>query len=215
VTVPDLVGENQNDAVAKLTAMNLRFDVHDISSSKPQGTVIAQNPTAETKVAEKTVVRINVSSGPRPVGIPDVRGSSFETAASQLQAVGFAVARQDAESDQAAGTVIDQTPAPNNFAPKGSTVTLTVSKGPTTTGVPNVENEDEQTARSQLEASGFKVTVAHEDTTDEGLDGFVLRQDPPPGTQVKPKSKVTIVVGRYTPPPANTTTETTTTVPVP
>ncbi len=215
VAVPDLVGENQNDAVAKLTAMNLRFDVHDISSSKPQGTVIAQNPPAGTKVAEKTSVRINVSSGPRPVGIPDVRGSSYETAASQLQAVGFAVARQDAESDQSAGTVIDQTPAPNNFAPKGSTVTLTVSKGPTTTGVPNVENEDEQTARSQLEASGFRVTVEREATTDEGLDGFVLRQDPPPGTQLKPKSRVTIVVGLYTPPPAITTTETTTTVPVP
>ena len=215
VTVPDLVGENQNDAVARLTAMNLRFDVHDISSRQPQGTVIAQNPPAETKVAEKTVVRINVSSGPRPVGIPDVRGSSYETAASQLQAVGFAVARQDAESNQSAGTVIDQTPAPNNFAPKGSTVTLTVSKGPTTTGVPNVENEDEQTARSQLEASGFRVTVEREATTDEGLDGFVLRQDPPPGTQLKPKSRVTIVVGLYTPPPAITTTETTTTVPVP
>jgi eukaryotic-like serine/threonine-protein kinase len=214
VTVPDLVGENQNDAVAKLTAMNLKFDVHDISSSKPQGTVIAQNPAAETKVAENTTVRINVSSGPKPVGIPDVRGSSYETAASQLQALGFAVARQDAASDQAAGTVIDQTPAPDNFAPKGSTVTLTVSKGPTTTGVPNVENEDEQTARSQLEASGFRVRVEQEATTDEGLDGFVLRQDPPPGTQVKPNSKVTIVVGRYTaPPPADTTTETTTTIP--
>jgi eukaryotic-like serine/threonine-protein kinase len=213
VTVPDIVGENQNDAVAKLTALNLKFDVHDISSRQPQGTVIAQNPAAKTKVAENTTVRINVSSGPRPVGIPDVRGSSFETAASQLQALGFAVARQDAESDQAAGTVIDQTPAPNNFAPKGSTVTLTVSKGPTTTGVPNVENEDEQTARSQLEASGFRVRVEREDTTDEGLDGFVLRQDPPPGTQVKPNSKVTIVVGRYTaPPPGDTTTETTTTV---
>jgi serine/threonine-protein kinase len=112
--------------------------------------------------------------------------------------------------------VIDQTPAPDNFAPKGSTVTLTVSKGPTTIGVPNVENEDEQTARSQLEASGFKVKVEHEDTTDEGLDGFVLRQDPPPGTQVKPNSKVTIVVGRFAaPPPADTTTGTTTTVPVP
>ena len=160
-------------------------------------------------------MRINVSSGPRPVGIPDVRGSSFETAASQLQALGFAVARQDAESDQAEGTVIDQTPAPNNFAPKGSTVTLTVSKGPTTTGVPNVEGEDEQTARSQLEASGFKVKVEHEDTADEGLDGFVLSQDPPSETQAKPGSKVTIVVGRFKAPPPGDTTTDTTTVPVP
>jgi serine/threonine-protein kinase len=216
VTVPNLVGQNQNDAVARLTALNLKYDVHDISSGQPEGSVIAQKPKAGTKVDEKTTVRINVSSGPRPIGIPDVRGSSFETAASQLQALGFAVAKEEADSDQAEGTVIDQTPAANNFAPKGSTVTLTVSKGPTTTGVPNVENEDEQTARSQLEASGFRVKVQHEDTTDEGLDGFVLRQDPAPGTPAKPNSKVTIVVGRYTPPPpGDTTTGTTTTVPAP
>jgi beta-lactam-binding protein with PASTA domain/predicted Ser/Thr protein kinase len=216
VTVPNLVGQNQNDAVSRLTALNLKYDVHDISSGQPEGSVIAQKPKAGTKVDEKTTVRINVSSGPKPIGIPDVRGSSFETAASQLQALGFAVAKQESDSDQAKGTVIDQTPAANNFAPRGSTVTLTVSKGPTTTGVPNVENEDEQTARSQLEASGFKVKVEHEDTTDEGLDGFVLRQDPAPGTPAKPGSKVTIVVGRYTPPPpGDTTTGTTTTVPAP
>jgi beta-lactam-binding protein with PASTA domain/predicted Ser/Thr protein kinase len=218
VTVPNLVGENQNDAVAKLTDLKLKYDVHDISSSQPQGTVIAQKPKAQTRVAEKTTVRINVSSGPRPIGIPDVRGSSFESAASQLQALGFAVAKQQADSNQPAGTVIDENPAANSFAAKGSTVTLTVSKGPTTAGVPNVEGQDEQTAKSQLEEAGFKVKVQREDTTDEGLDGFVLRQDPPGGTQAEPKSKVTIVVGHFKaapPPPDTTTTTATTTTAVP
>jgi len=216
VTVPSVVGETSEDAVAALTRRNLEADVHNIRSSKPQGTVIAQDPAAGTKVDEKTKVRINVSNGPRPIGIPDVRGSSFESAASQLQALGFAVAKQEADSDQTAGTVIGQSPAANTFAVKGSTVTLTVSKGPQTSGVPGVEGTDEQTAKSQLEASGFKVKVEHEDTTDEGLDGIVMRQDPAPGTQAKPKTKVTIVVGRFkAAPPEETTTETTTTVPVP
>jgi len=217
VTVPSVVGETSEDAVAALTRRNLEADVHNIRSSKPQGTVIAQDPAAGARVDEKTKVRINVSNGPRPIGIPDVRGSSFESAASQLQALGFAVAKQEADSDQTAGTVIDQSPAASTFAAKGSTVTLTVSKGPQTTGVPSVEGADEQTAKSQLEASGFKVKVEHEDTTDEGLDGIVMRQDPAPGTQAKPKTKVTIVVGRFkaAPPPEETTTGTTTTVPVP
>jgi len=178
--------------------------------------VIAQKPSARTKVVEKTQVRINVSSGPKPIGVPDVRGSSYDSAASQLQALGFAVARKDAESDQAAGTVIAEDPAANTFAPKGATITLTVSKGPTTTGVPNVENTDEQTARSQLEASQFKVKVQHVDTTDPSLDGIVISQDPQPGTQAKPGSKVTIVVGHYkAAPPGETTTGTTTTIPTP
>jgi beta-lactam-binding protein with PASTA domain/predicted Ser/Thr protein kinase len=220
VTVPDVVGDTSDDAIAQLTRMKLTADPHSINSSKPEGTVIAQDPKASTKVNENTKVRINVSKGPQPIGVPDVRGSSFDSAASQLQALGFAVARKDAKSDQIAGTVIDQSPAANSFAGKGATITLTVSKGPQTTSVPDVENLDEQTAKSQLQASNFKVKVTREDTNDETLDGIVIRQDPGANTQAKPGSTVTIVVGRYKapPPPTDTTattTETTTTIPTP
>jgi serine/threonine-protein kinase len=216
VTIPNLVGKTRDDAVARLTDLKLTPDVHEIASPQPEGTVIAQHPDPETKVPEKTKVRINVSTGPRPIGIPDVRGSSYDSAASRLQALGFVIGRKDVESDQTAGTVIDENPAANTFAPKGSTITLTVSKGPQTTGVPNVEGEDEQTAKSQLQASGFKVKVVKMDTTDEGLDGFVITQDPTGGTQAKPKTQVTITVGHFKAgPPGETTTGTTTTVPVP
>src|SRR5262249_47514107 len=124
-------------------------------------------------------------------------------------------ARRDVDSNAAAkGIVIDQQPAGGNAGSKGSTITLTVSKGPQTTGVPNVENTDVQTARSQLESSGFKVKVTHQDTTDPTLEGIVLSQTPGPDTQAKPGSTVTLVVGHYKaapPPPAGTTTETTAT----
>jgi beta-lactam-binding protein with PASTA domain len=217
VTVPDLFGETRDAAVARLTALHLGYDVHSIPSSKTPDTVIAQNPKAGTEVDEKTQVRINVSSGPKPILVPDVRGDSYDSAASQLQALGFAVAKREADSDQPEGTVIDQSPAAGSSAPSRSTVTLTVSKGPQTTGVPGVEGTDEQTAKSQLESSGFKVKVTKEDTTDESLDGIVISQDPAAGTQAKPGSQVTIVVGHFkAPPPGDTTTaDTTTTVPVP
>jgi serine/threonine-protein kinase len=214
VTVPNLIGQASSDAIARLTRLNLEADVHNISSSKPQGTVIAQNPKGSAKVDEKTKVRINVSSGPKPIGVPDVRGESFDSAASQLQAQGFAVARRDADSNQPAGNVISQDPAANTFAAPGSTVTLTVSKGPQTQGVPGVEGTDEATAKSQLEASGFKVHSVKQDTTDPSLDGIVISQDPASGTQAKPGTKVTIVVGHYKAPPPGPTT-TTTTVPAP
>jgi serine/threonine-protein kinase len=214
VQVPDVVGDSSNDAVAALTRKNLVADVHKIASNQPTDTVIAQDPKGGTKVLEKTKVRINVSSGPKPIPIPDVRGSTYESASSQLQALGFAVARApDVSSDAAAaGIVIDQQPAGGNAGSKGSTVTLTVSKGPQTTGVPNVEGTDEPTARSQLQSSNFKVKVQHQDTSDPSLDGFVISQDPSGGSQAKPGSTVTIVVAHYkAPPPGQTTTDTTTT----
>ena len=213
VLVPAVVGKSSNDAVAELTRKNLVADVHKIASSQPADTVIAQDPKADVKVPEKTKVRINVSSGPKPIGIPDVRGSSYDSAASQLQALGFAVARTDVDSNAAAeGIVIDQEPSGGSFSSKGSTVTLTVSKGPQTTGVPNVENSDVDTARSQLVASGFKVKVKHEDTTDPNLEGIVISQDPAADTQLKPGATVTITVGHFkAAPPSPTTTDTTAT----
>jgi serine/threonine-protein kinase len=213
VVVPDVVGDSSNDAVAALTRKNLVANVVKINSDKPADTVIAQDPKGGIKVTEKTKVRINVSSGPKPISIPDVRGSSYDSAASQLQALGFAVARNDVESNAAAkGIVIDQRPAGGSLGSKGSTVTLTVSKGPQTTGVPNVENTDVQTARGQLQSSGFKVKVQHQDTSDPSLDGIVISQDPGGGTQAKPGSTVTLVVGHYKagPPGETTTTDTTT-----
>jgi serine/threonine-protein kinase len=76
-------------------------------------------------------------------------------------------------------------------------VTLQVSTGPSSSAVPGVSNLDETSASETLEAAGFKVRVATEDTTDPALDGVVVSQDPPAGTVVEPGSRVTIFVGRF------------------
>jgi serine/threonine-protein kinase len=158
--------------------------------------VLAQDPHAGDRVAEGSTVRVNVSSGPRLIGVPPVIGEAYDQAASELQAAGFAVARKDVDSNQPAGIVVGQSPAANTFAAKNSTVTLSVSKGPTTSGVPDVTSQDEPTAVDELKASHFKVVVVRQDTNDPGSDGIVLSQDPPGGSQAKPGSTVTIVVGR-------------------
>jgi serine/threonine-protein kinase len=115
-----------------------------------------------------------------------------------VQAAGFGVARKDVDASEPAGTVVGQSPDANTFAAKGSVVTLSVSKGPTTTSVPDVSTLDEGTAVDTLKASKFKVTVVRQDTNDPGQDGIVLSQNPPGGAQAKPGSTVTIVVGRLT-----------------
>ena len=90
--------------------------------------------------------------------MPDVRGSPSRPRRRSSRRSASPSRGRTPTSDQAEGTVIDQTPAPNNVAPKGSTVTLTVSKGPTTTGVPNVEG-DRRADRAQP-AGGVRVQGA-------------------------------------------------------
>jgi serine/threonine-protein kinase len=124
------------------------------------------------------------------------------------------------DSDQPAGQVVDQSPPGNSTASKGSPVTLSVSKGPTTVTVPDVSLQTALDARATLRAAGFRVTVVRQETDDPSLDGLVMSQAPAGNAQADPKSLVTLTVGTYVPPPdvtpappadTSTTTDTTTT----
>jgi serine/threonine-protein kinase len=219
VTVPSLVGKTRDAAVAELTRLQLQPRVVQVNSSEPANNVTAQDPRPGVVVVAGSAVRINVSSGPKPVAVPSVVGQSYDSAAAQLQSAGFTVGRVDVDSDQPAGQVVDQSPPGNSTASKGSSVTLSVSKGPTTVTVPDVALQTVADARATLRAAGFKVAVVRQDTDDESLDGLVMSQDPGGNTQADPESVVTLTVGQFVPPPdvttettpTDTTTDTTTT----
>ncbi len=210
--VPDVKGKSQADAVAALVSAGLKADVHQIPSPQPPDTVIAQDPKAGSSVPQGSKVRINVSSGPKPVAAPNVIGQTYDSAASYLLGQGFAVKRNDVDDAAAPGTVVGQSPAPNTSVPPGSTITLTVSRGPKDKPVPSVVNLDVDSARTTLVAAGFKVRIVYEDVTDQSLDGVVTKQDPPSNTQATPGTTVTINVGRFA---AQPTTTAPTTQPIP
>jgi eukaryotic-like serine/threonine-protein kinase len=199
-TVPDVRGKSRDDAAAILARAGLEPNVQEIPSEKEINTVIAQDPAPGARVVRGSKVRINVSKGPAQVAVPPVVGKPFEQASSELQGRGFAVARRDVDSNQPAGTVIAQDPGANTFANKGSTVRLAVSKGPKTTAVPAVEGLARDAAVAALEDAGFEVEVTEQEVDDPNLENLVLSQDPSAGTQAKPGSKVTIVVGIPPPP---------------
>jgi serine/threonine-protein kinase len=196
VKVPDVMGKSNNDAIAAITDAKLKFRVLQVFSKEDAGTVVAQDPRGGRIVNQGSIVHINVSKGLQPLQVPDVRGQLFDNAAGQLQGAGFAVARRDVDSSQPKDTVIDQDPRGGGSLSRGGTVTLFVSKGPKQSTIPNVESQDEASARQVLEQSGFSVDVQEQDTTDPNQDGIVLSQDPPGGTRAKPGTTVTIFVGR-------------------
>ncbi|MBI4171651.1 MAG: PASTA domain-containing protein, partial [Actinobacteria bacterium] len=208
--VPEVRGKSRDDAVQAIADAGLKARVVEVNSDKEEGTVTAQEPRAGESVEEGAVVRINVSKGPKQVEVPNVVGLPYDSAVTVLGAAGFDVSKNEVSSnDAAAGFVVGQDPDGRVPAPKGSTVTLQVSTGPSSSAVPDVSNLDETSASETLESAGFKVRVKTEDTTDPALDGVVVSQDPPAGTVVEPGSRVTIFVGRFlsgsTGPPVETT----------
>ena len=205
VTVPFVVGKSRDTAVTELTQRDLDATVVEVNSERQSGVVTAQNPRAGTVLVSGSSVRINVSKGPKPIAVPSVVGSSYELAAAQLQSAGFTVGRVDVESNEPSGTVVTQSPPGNSTATRGSSVTLSVSQGPSTVTVPDVSFQTVGDARATLRASGFRIRVTRQETDDESLDGVVISQDPPATTEANPNSLITVTVGTYVPPPDITT----------
>jgi eukaryotic-like serine/threonine-protein kinase len=211
VTVPSVVGQSSEDAIEELTQAGLDAHVVNVSSDRKEGTVTGQSPGPGTVVVEGTQVRINVSSGPKQVSVPPVIGLPYEQAATELQRAGFSVARVDVDSDLAKGIVVNQDPNGGSTASQGSSVTLSVSKGPVTSAVPDVTSQELSIAQATLEGAGFRVRPVIEETDDPSLDGIVISQDPVGGSQEKPNTVVTLFVGQLVQP--TETTETTQTEP--
>ena len=210
VSVPSVVGQSRDSAVAELTQLGLDAQVAEVNSERDAGIVVAQSLAPGTVVVEGTRVRINVSKGPKPVIVPSVVNIPFDEAERQLRNAGFGVVRVDVDSTLAAGIVTDQNPSAGSESSRGSTVTLEVSRGPSTLAVPDVTTQDVSIAQTVLENAGFRTRVAFEDVDTPDLDGIVMSQDPVGGSQAKVDSLVTLFVGRFT---GAQTTETTTTEP--
>ena len=206
VEVPSVVGQTVEDAVAELTRAGLDAQVVEVYSGEDAGIVTAQSLKAGTVVVEGTQVRINVSKGSKPVTVPNVIGLPYDQASAELQRAGFDVARIDVDSELPTGSVVDQDPNGGSEGSKGSTVTLSVSKGPTTSAVPDVTTQDYAIAQTTLESAGFRTRFVYEDTDDPTLDGIVSAQDPVGGTQAKPNTLVTLFVYRYVEPTTTTPT---------
>jgi eukaryotic-like serine/threonine-protein kinase len=217
VTVPTLVGKSRDAAVQELTALGLQFSVVEVNSEQEPGLVTAQDPLSGVVLITGATVRINVSKGVKQVAVPSVVGSQIDIASSQLQLAGFKVGRVDIDSEQPVGEVVAQSPPGNSTASKGSSVTLSVSKGPSTVAVPDVTLQPIADARTTLRASGFKVSVIRQDTDDPSLDSVVLAQDPPGNAQADPGSTITVTVGLFVEPAVTDTVDTTATdtTPVP
>ncbi len=194
VAVPDLIGFPAEGATGILEEAG--FEVVEVRrfSARPKDNVIKQEPAAGESVPFGTEITITISDGIEQVDVPDAVGKQYENVEPVLKAAGFKVTRRTRASDDvAAGEVISQDPAAGTTADKGSEVILVVSKGKAQVTVPNVINQSEGDARSEIEGAGFDVAVETAPSATIGA-GLVIDQDPGPGDKAERGSTVTIVV---------------------
>ncbi|CAG4934716.1 unnamed protein product, partial [Acidithrix sp. C25] len=211
VSVPSVVGDTLSSATTSLGASHLRFKInYQQSSSVPSGTVLSQSPVAGSSVSSGTSVSIQVSSGAALVTLPNVTNQTIGNAESQLVPLGFSITTTYVNSSSPNGTVIKQNPTGASKVPAGSTVTLTVSNGPSTISVPDVTGKPSAQAANALGTAGLSLGNTTNQSSNSVPNGDVISTNPPAGTAVAPNSSVDIVVSTGPGSPATTTSTTTT-----
>jgi beta-lactam-binding protein with PASTA domain len=194
VAVPLVVGLTEELAVQRLEDRGFEVERREgASSEQPAGKVFEQSPRAGARLARGETVTILVSTGPPMTNVPRVVGLSYDAAVEELAEVGLKPRRIEVFSDQPEGQVVAQDPKADATVREGSTVRLSVSKGQELIAVPDVLQQDEASARVELETNGFRVSVASE-PSDDVEAGLVFAQDPEPGEEAQRGSTVEIVV---------------------
>jgi beta-lactam-binding protein with PASTA domain/predicted Ser/Thr protein kinase len=140
------------------------------------------------------VAGIVLLTQPSSVSVPNVVGREVQTASAELRARGLRTEVVRATSGRPVDQVLAQDPAGGGEADEGSTVTLTVSRGPGEVAVPSVDGLGEQKASAQLTNAGLVVGRVVRQADDSVPDGRVIRTSPAAGTTVDKGTEVTLVV---------------------
>ena len=193
--IPVLTGLTPEVAIKTLTNQPLKSAgiTEEFNSTIPKGLVISSNPSNGQKVKRDTPVTILVSKGVEEIAYTTYVGQSGDQAQNELTDAGFNVESSFAYSETiAAGAVISQTPAGLVSAPKGSTITLVVSKGSKFVFIPNVYSIETSKAIAALKDLGLKVKVR---SMGKKSVKNVTNVSPKVGAKVLRGTVVTITVG--------------------
>ncbi len=199
VVVPDVVDMPEAEARQELEDAGLVVDnvTRRRTDRVDPGIVLEQNPPADRQVEPGSEIDLIVSAEPRPVDVPSLEGMTVEAAQKALENAGLELGQVDEENDEDVpeDRIISQSPEAFTEVPKGTSVDVIVSAGPSVVIVPNVECRSLASAEAELEGLGLEPQLG-EDVLPNPECGFnpnnVVQQDTAPGTAVPPGTTIVL-----------------------
>ncbi|MCM1363881.1 MAG: Stk1 family PASTA domain-containing Ser/Thr kinase [Faecalibacterium sp.] len=157
--VPNLVGMNFTDEVMNNDDYSMfTFDIQDdAESDKDAGTIVKQEPN-KGKLERGGTITVYVAKASKQVEVPDVYGYEYTSAVNVLKSANFSVTIEKVyDKDKDSETVIRTSPARNEMADAGSTITVYVATGESSepVDVPNLLGLTVSEAKDALEKVGL------------------------------------------------------------
>lgn len=190
VTVPNLLGRNEEEAQKIIEDLGLAFKVgnREYNNEYDEGKVIEQSVEEGTKLKENYPVEVVISKGEKAITVPNLIGRYSIEAGIILSDAGLSEGKvTESNSDTVpAGQIMDQDPEANTPASEKDRVDYVVSLGPKITYVkmPNVVNIDLEAAKLVIQQNGLTVGEVTEEPSDTVAKGLVLRQSVAAGQDV-------------------------------
>ena len=165
------------------------------SDSVDAGKITSQSPGQGSQVSKGTEVAITVSTGAEKVRVPTVSGQQLDAAQDNLEGAGFTVNVQMVDSTEPENQVLSASDE-GTQQPKGSTITITVSRGYQFT-MPNLQNRNIDEVEGLLKDAGWTGSNIQRDTVNT-IDPLaidrVVGQNDSPGSTVSKDATITVRV---------------------
>jgi len=197
VTVPDVRDLTQNEAAEVLRDANLvpssqvtyvyddQIDVgHVVKTDPPEGRVVRQDRE----------ISLFISQGPEFIATPDLYGRTENEARVILNDLDLAMSVvRDYNEDVDKGQIYRQVPGESFRISPGEEVVVYVSEGRGPFKLADLVGRSEEGALNYIDANDLNARVRTRFSV--GNSGFVIEQDPEPGTEVLPDQVIELIVG--------------------
>jgi len=131
------------------------------------------------------------------VTVPNFTGMSLTDAQAKATELGLKIDGTDKEySDYNEGTVISQETAEGTKVAKGTEVKVAVSKGKKSFSMPDVVNEDKDTAVSEITSLGGAKPEIQYENSDTVKENVVMEQNPAAKTSIDSSQRIILVVSK-------------------
>jgi beta-lactam-binding protein with PASTA domain len=193
--VPDVLRYREQDLRQALGAERLLVGkVYYREADTSPGTVLDQAPKPRTVVKCGSQVDVMLSTEPacRTRTVPQLVGRDDRSAYDLIKRAGLRIgAANKRESDQPAGTIVGQSPSPNDSVPCDAAIDVWIAVPVALTRVPLLEGSDADAAIRKLKDAGLRLgATAQRESTQTA--GTVVDQSPAAGTSARPGDAVNV-----------------------
>lgn len=186
--VPELKGQNIEQAVQTLEGLGLRYELDSVyMMDKPPGMVIEQNPNAGTFVKENRTIYLTVNTSKAPnVNFPDVEFKTIREAKAIIEGYGLKMGDTTYKPDVSRDVVLmaffgGSEIKKGESIPRGSRIDFTLGdgRGSEEVDIPDLIGLTESEARFSLKGSMLVLgSTIYEGQVTDSANAVIIRQTP-------------------------------------